>query len=67
MIATPKKAWNDIVANSSTSRSDGAQRLGPGSMPMRAQLNTYPASMKCTIIAMWPTWVRSASSNRPEK
>ena len=37
--ATPKKAWNAIVANSTSSRSGNAGLAGPGSIPISTDAN----------------------------
>ena len=61
--ATPKNAWNEIVAKRMTSSISGDQRGGPGSMPMSTQTNRYPVSRKWAIISRCPVWVVSDSSN----
>ena len=38
VMITPRKAWKEIVAKSTTSSTTGGQRLGPGSVPMSTQV-----------------------------
>ena len=66
IIATPKKAWNPIVAISRISRKTYGGRCGPGSTPQITEAKRSPLSRKCTVIRRCPVWVRSASSKSGE-
>ena len=63
--ATPKNAWNEIVAKRMTRSMSGLHRGTPGSMPMSTHVKRYPVRRKWAIISRWPVWVVSDSSNRP--
>ena len=61
--ATPKKAWNEIVAKRMRSSIVGDHFGGPGSMPMSTQVKRYPVRKKWASMSRCPEWVVSATSN----
>ena len=57
VMASEKNECSGITTSRITRRTMYGGRCGPGSMPMRLQKNSEPASRKCTPMKMWPQWL----------